>query len=107
MNATDELRQTSQSAVDKIDSTRRPIADALEGAATTVRQHGRDFGGSFEEVASRTAAVLGTTAGYLRSHDVHEIVDDVDYAVRANPVPSLIAAAGAGFLLGIAIFRKR
>jgi ElaB/YqjD/DUF883 family membrane-anchored ribosome-binding protein len=51
-------------------------------------------------MAHKAAETLGTTAGYLRSHDLHEMMCDAEEAARRKPVPTLIGAAALGFLLG-------
>ena len=58
-----------------------------------------------EDIACKTAAVIGATAGYLQSHDVQEMISDVEEAARRNPMPALIGAAAVGVLIG-AFFRR-
>lgn len=53
-----------------------------------------------EDFATRTAAVLGSTAGYLQSHDMQSMLRDVEDAARRNPMPALVGAAAFGVLLG-------
>lgn len=96
-NVTEDL---GNRAVEKIDGARAPLADALEGAATTVRRQAPVNGSSLDNIASRTAGALGMAAGYIRTHDVHEMIADAEEAARRNPVPSLAGAAALGFLLG-------
>lgn len=55
---------------------------------------------SMEDFAMKTAAVVGSTAGYLQSRDVQQMMDDVEAAARRNPMPALITAAALGVLIG-------
>ena len=96
-NVTEDL---GNKAVEKIDATRAPLADALEGAATTVRRQAPTNISNLDTIAFRTAGALGTAAGYIRTHDVQEMMADAEDAARRNPVPSLAGAAALGFLLG-------
>ena len=58
-----------------------------------------------EDFAKKTAAVVGSTAGYLQTRDVQQMMDDVESAARRNPMPALITAAALGVLIG-AILRR-
>ena len=53
-----------------------------------------------EEFACKTAAAIGATAGYIKSHDFQKMLGDVEDAARQNPMPALIGAAAVGVLLG-------
>lgn len=103
-NVTEDLGTT---AAEKIDSTRIPVANALESAAAAVERHSHDAGGRFEDIACRAAEGMGMAAGYVRTHDVQAMLQDAEQTLRRNPVPSLIAAAATGFLLGTLIMRRR
>jgi ElaB/YqjD/DUF883 family membrane-anchored ribosome-binding protein len=96
-NATENLGQT---AADRINAARAPMADALESTAYTVRQHANAGGANLEEYTRKTAEVLGTTAGYLRTHDARQMICDAEETARKNPVQALAAAAAVGFLIG-------
>lgn len=53
-----------------------------------------------EDYACKAAAAIGTTAGYLQSHDAQAMLRDVEDAARRNPMPALIGAAAVGVLIG-------
>ena len=53
-----------------------------------------------EDIACKAAAAIGTTAGYLQSHDIQEMMTDVEEAARRNPMPALIGATAVGVLIG-------
>ncbi len=104
MTNVEDLRR---SAGERIDSTRAPIADALETTAGSVRKTASSIGNeTLQSAAERVSGALGTTAGYLRTHNMEDMVADVQCAARENPVPSMIAAAAVGFLLGRALMKR-
>ena len=51
------------------------------------------------ELTLRAAKAIGTTAGYIQTRDVQEMIGDAE-AARRNPVPALIGAAALGLVLG-------
>jgi hypothetical protein len=63
-------------------------------------------GQTAEDLATKTAAALGMTAGYLQSHDMQEMFRDVEEAARRNPMPALIGAAAFGVLIGAYLRRS-
>ena len=58
------------------------------------------------ELAYRASKAVGTTAGYVQSRDLQEMLSDAEYTARNNPVPALIAAASVGFLFGVLLRRS-
>lgn len=108
-NMTEGLGQLStagDAAIEKLDSAREPVADALDTAANTVKRYSSTGGDRLEEVALSTAEWLGCAAGYIRGHDLREMAGDGREMVRRNPLPSLVCAAAAGFLLGTMLVRR-
>ena len=87
---------------DKIDEKRGPVADKLEGVASTLEEKAESLPGG-EKVASLAhdaADKVEATAQYVREHDVKDMMADLENLVRRHPGQSLIAAAAVGFLLG-------
>ena len=69
-----------------------------------------EIGGETKAPASsaflnRSAEVIGSTAGYVRSFSLKETLSDADHVVRDNPLPAVGGAAAFGFLLG-ALLRR-
>lgn len=52
------------------------------------------------DFVTKTATALGTSAGYLQSHDLQSMIRDVEEVARRNPMPALIGAAAFGVILG-------
>lgn len=52
------------------------------------------------ELTLKAAKAIGTTAGYIQTRDVQEMIGDAEEAARRNPVPALIGAAALGLVLG-------
>ncbi len=58
-----------------------------------------------QELTVKAAKAIGTTAGYLQTHDVLQIISDAEDVARRNPVQSLVGAAALGLIFG-AILRR-
>ncbi|HSJ23440.1 MAG TPA: hypothetical protein VK929_02070 [Longimicrobiales bacterium] len=74
------------------------IGDRLEERARTMEDAGgvqRRAG----QAARRASEALDGSAEYIRSHDAHEMRDDLERAIRERPLFSVGMAVGAGFLL--------
>jgi ElaB/YqjD/DUF883 family membrane-anchored ribosome-binding protein len=59
-----------------------------------------------DAVTRKTAEYLGMVAGYVKSHDINDMLQDANRLVRRFPEHSLIFAAATGLVLGAAIRRK-
>jgi ElaB/YqjD/DUF883 family membrane-anchored ribosome-binding protein len=105
--AKQKATEAGRQATEQIDTRRGPTADALENAAATVHERAEDLPGgeTVRSVAHSAADKLESTAGYIREKDVRAMLSDVENMVRRNPGPSLLIAAGIGFLIGRA-FRE-
>lgn len=91
---------------DAVNTGRHRIADQLETLGDRLEERGRgmeDSGGIQRRaghVALRTGEALDTGADYIRSHDMGEMRDDLESAIRDRPLLSVGVAVGAGFILG-------
>jgi ElaB/YqjD/DUF883 family membrane-anchored ribosome-binding protein len=101
-HAKEKAAELGRTAASKIDEQRDTAASGLESAASTLHASAdRLPGGETVTSLAHTAAdSLTSTADYVREHDVHSMMADVDRLVRKNPGPSLLAAAVVGFLVG-------
>ena len=105
--ARDAVSQAARSAVDAVEDGRAAMAGRLEETASAVRERSESLpgGARVRQVAQTAADGLTTTAGYVRTHDLKGVVDDVEAVVKNNPGPALLVAAAFGFLLGRAVAR--
>lgn len=92
----DRVAEFGRATADKINENRDTAASGLDKAAAAL--HGSAEGVS--HLAHATADKLSNTADYVRGHDVNKMMSDVGKLVKNNPVPSLLAAAVIGFLVG-------
>jgi hypothetical protein len=53
-----------------------------------------------------TADGLESSARYLRRHDLSRIAGDLTTMVKRNPVPSIVAGAAIGFIVGRMLTRE-
>jgi ElaB/YqjD/DUF883 family membrane-anchored ribosome-binding protein len=105
--ARQKVAETGRQTTGRIDEQRGPAADALQSAASTLHEKAEDLPGgqSVKSAAHSAADKLESTAGYIREHDIRAMLSDVEDVVKRNPGPSLLIAAGIGFLIGRA-FRE-
>lgn len=91
---------------DKVDSVRQPIADNLHNAAGAIRDNAErlyDSQGISEgvsDVAQAAADKIESSASYLESHDVRQMLQDLGAVVKRYPTQSLLIAGTVGFLCG-------
>lgn len=105
--AKQKASEVGRQAGEQIDAKRGPAADSLQSAASAIHEKADSLPGgeTVKSVAHSAAEKLDSTAGYIREHDVQAMLSDVENMVRRNPGPSLLIAAGIGFLIGRA-FRE-
>ena len=81
-------------------------AELLDSAATSLRNTAVEHGGQAGRFASQAAETIDSTAGYLRQHDIQEMATQAQQTLKRYPGAALAAAAGFGFLLGVALRRR-
>lgn len=88
------------------DQTRLNAARGLDAAASMLRDNTSDLGSRDASHVGRTAAdSLENTARYIRDHDFSYMASDLTAFIKQNPLPSLVAAAAVGFVVGRIISR--
>jgi hypothetical protein len=100
------VKDLGLAAGEKLDDARKGTAAALESAASSVRDTGRDGAKSIESISENAACKLDSSARYIRSHDVAGMLSNVRQVIGRNPTGFLILAAGIGFLAGSAFARN-
>lgn len=107
-NVRERAEELGRRAADKIDESRSPAASKLESAATTIHEKADQLPGGerVTQMAHSTADKLSAAANYMRTHEMKDVVADVERVIRRNPAQSLLAAAAVGFLAG-RVFRER
>ncbi|HEX2281235.1 MAG TPA: hypothetical protein VHG52_05670 [Thermomicrobiales bacterium] len=100
--AREKAGQVAHQATDAVDARRGQASDAMDTAATQLRERGQNLPGGERtaEMASMAADKMEMTSEYVREHDVQDMMTDLEKLVRAHPTQSLVAAAAAGFLVG-------
>lgn len=81
------------------EAAREGAADVLDRAASRA-DDAAAADGVTGLAAERAAAGMHTAAGYLKTHDTEEIIDEVEQYIRAHPMRSLATAVATGFLVG-------
>jgi ElaB/YqjD/DUF883 family membrane-anchored ribosome-binding protein len=99
------LETGRERAGEAFETGRGRVAGQLENIGDRLEERVRnmeDAGGVQRragQAARRASEALDTSADYLRSHDAHEMRDDLERAIRERPLFSVGMAVGAGFLL--------
>jgi hypothetical protein len=102
----DQVAGLARSAGEKLDEVRYETADALSGAACSVRTTGRQGSAAIDDLTNNAASKLDSTAAYVRRHDTSDMLGDLQQIVRRHPGSFLVGAAVVGFFLGSAARRK-
>jgi ElaB/YqjD/DUF883 family membrane-anchored ribosome-binding protein len=105
-DAVKQVADLGQTAIDKLDDVRHGTADALAGAASSVRSTGRQGSEAIEDLTKSAASKLDSTAAYVRKHDMGDMLGHLRHVVRRNPTSFIVGAAAIGFFLGTAIRRE-
>jgi ElaB/YqjD/DUF883 family membrane-anchored ribosome-binding protein len=97
-----KAQELGRSVQGKIDENRGPAADKLHDVASTLHEKADSLPGGEKvaDLAHSAADKVEATAGYVRDHDVQDMMADLENVVRRHPGQSLVAAAAVGFLLG-------
>jgi len=102
----EQVADLARTAGEKLNEVRYETADALAGAACSVRATGRQGSEAIDDLASSAASKLDSTAAYVRRHDPSDMLGDLQQVVRRHPASFLVGAAVVGFFLGSAGRRK-
>jgi ElaB/YqjD/DUF883 family membrane-anchored ribosome-binding protein len=98
----DKAQDLGKMAGDKMTESRNSAANGLASAASTIHQKADTLpgGDTVHSIAHTTADKLAATADYVRSHEMKDVIADLEHVVRRNPGPSLLAAVAVGFMAG-------
>jgi hypothetical protein len=95
----------ARAAGKRLEDVRTGTADALHGAASSVRSTGRKSAESIADCASGTADKLDAAGTYVEKHRLDDLPAGLRRAVRRYPAGSLIVATAVGFLAA-SVFRS-
>lgn len=100
--AREQASHAVHAATGKVDAQRDTVAGSLDTVATQLRERAEMIpGGERTTEAAQTAARgIESASGYVREHDVNDMMSDLERVVRSHPTESLIVALAAGFLVG-------
>jgi ABC-type transporter Mla subunit MlaD len=74
------------------------VGGGLKSLGSTVRENAPEG-----RISSAVAQSLEQTGRYIEEEGLQGITEDLTNVIRRNPIPSLLIAAGAGFLLARAM----
>jgi ElaB/YqjD/DUF883 family membrane-anchored ribosome-binding protein len=94
-----QFQGLAKDAARKADEATGYVGGSMRSAADTVRARG-PHEGVLGSATSATANALENTGRYLEHEKLSGMAGDLTGLIRRNPIPSLLLAAGVGFLIG-------
>lgn len=82
----------------KAEDATTAVGDGLESLGNSLREHA-PHDGIVGEASSAVANTLGSTGRYLQEEGLKGMAEEVTNLIRRNPVPAILVAFGAGFLI--------
>jgi ElaB/YqjD/DUF883 family membrane-anchored ribosome-binding protein len=100
--ARERAGEAVHAATQTVDAQRDTVAGGLDTVATQLRDRAETIPGGDKttQLAQTAADRIEGASGYLRQHEVSDMMSDLETVVRAHPTESLVIALAAGFLVG-------
>lgn len=101
--AAQELREFGRQVRGKADDAKKDVVGKLYEAAKTIRRETREAkpGKDAEKAADDVARGLEKAAHYLNRHSYDDMGDDVERAVKRNPMRALVVMLVVGVIIGL------
>jgi hypothetical protein len=104
--AQERMQDLRRTAAERLEA-RNGTAEALDSVASSVRTTGRQGSERIDTLSESAAGKLDSTAAYVRSHNVGDMLVNLGQLIGKHPTGFLLLAAGIGFLAGSAIQRNK
>jgi ElaB/YqjD/DUF883 family membrane-anchored ribosome-binding protein len=101
----EKLEEGKERVGEVVHTGKARLADQLQRVGERLHERARTMEGTggvqgrAGHVALRASETIDRGADYLRNHEVDEMRNDIENAIRQRPLISIGIAAGAGFLL--------
>lgn len=92
---------------ERVGDARTTVGSGIKSAADSLRSAAPQEEGTMHDAACSVADSLENAGRYIQDHDFAAIGEDVTNVIRRNPIPSVLIAAGVGFLLAKACTSTR
>jgi ElaB/YqjD/DUF883 family membrane-anchored ribosome-binding protein len=120
-SAQDKLADVSGTVRDRAGNLKQSLADALDSGADKLRARSASGAGTqlvantgtaavaadgdarMVQVTNRVAGGMEATADWIRDADLDGLKASVEHQVKEHPGPTLLIAAGLGYLIGKAL----
>jgi len=99
------IEKPTHHVADKLEAARDSAADALEGAASTLREKSGTFSG-FSNIARDLGVQLEAAAYYVRRFDAREFISETKECARKYPAGWLTVSVAVGFAVGWSLRRR-
>ena len=92
---------------EKVGDAKSAVGGGIKSAGESLRSAAPQEDGTMHDAACSVADSLENAGKYIQDHDFAAISEDVTNVIRRNPIPSVLIAAGVGFLLAKALTSSR
>ncbi len=98
-----DLGEAARELRQKANDVRKEVVKQLNNAAETIRREARENteDATAHKSADDLAKGLEKAAHYLNNNSVEQIEQKATTAVRKNPIPAVLIAAGVGLVFGL------
>jgi hypothetical protein len=97
-NAGQYVGHRAEDARHAVGSSIKSVAESIKSAAPEGMMH---------DAACSLATSLESTGKYIDEHGINAMTEDLTNVIKRNPLPSVLIAAGVGFLLAKACTSSR
>lgn len=88
-------------------NARSAVGSGIKSMSESLKSAAPQEEGMMHDAACSVADSLESCGQYIADHDFAAMSEDVTNVIRRNPIPSVLIAAGVGFLLAKAVTSSR
>ena len=89
----------------KAEDARHAVGSGIKSMAESIKSAAPE--GMMHDAACSLATSLESTGKYIDEHGINAMTEDMTNVIKRNPLPSVLIAAGIGFLLAKACTSSR
>jgi hypothetical protein len=102
----DKAREAASNVADKADDAAASVGGGMRSLAGSIREKA-PHEGMVGSASSGVARALESSGRYLEQEGITGMAEDVTDVIKRNPLPAVLIAFGAGFLLAQAFTSRR
>lgn len=110
-NAASSARSSAENAAsyvgDRAGDARSAVGSGIKSVSESLKGAAPQEEGMMHDAACSVAGSLESCGQYISDNDFSAMSEDLTNVIRRNPIPSVLIAAGVGFLLAKAVTSSR